>query len=238
MWKILLEEMVHRKIADNKSENNSSFFAAVIFKILNMRFLLLMIILFYCLFFTACDSDNKDIFNTEVVKLKASISNISETILLGDTLRIALKLPDTVTSNTGVYLVQSLRRGNFPMYINKVDTINKRADLVQMPAYWTEKGAIEGNFSFVLNTNVKPYEVIINLKPASKGLYYLEVISQPGNLKINNNYDARLIVDFDVADKHYNLLRLISPYFGGQVFYDAFIKRESDGYGNYFFRVN
>lgn len=203
-----------------------------------MRYFILIKIIACCLLFITCDPDNKDIFNTEVVKLKAVIVNTSETILLGDTLRIALKLPDTVISNTGAHPVQSLRRGNFSMYINKADTINRRADLVQMPAYWTEKGAIEGNFSFVMNTNVKPYEVIINLKPAAKGLYYLEVISQPGNLKINNNYDARLIIDFDVADKHYNLLRLISPYFGGQVFYNAFINREVNGFGTYFFRVN
>jgi hypothetical protein len=91
--------------------------------------------------------------------------------------------------------------------------------------------------SYVCNTNQKPYEVKINFKPQTKGLYYLEIIGQPGQFKINNNYNARLFINFNVPNKHYNILSIISPFAGGQSFYDAAIQSDNEGFGVYFFRV-
>ncbi len=174
---------------------------------------------------------------TEFVKLNAEINIVSETIQIGDTLKISLKLPNKVMSNLRTQEVQSLERGFYAMYINKIDTVNKKATLVQPPNYWLTKGNREGSFFFVMNTNAKPYEVVLNIKPPEKGLYYLEVIAQPGVLKINNNYEANLLVNFNVPDKHFNILSLIAPSFGGQPFYDAFVQRDMEGFGTYFFRV-
>ena len=75
-------------------------------------------------------------------------------------------------------------------------------------------------------------------KPPQKGLYLIEIISQAGQFKINNNYEARLIVNFNVPNKHLNILSIVAPYFGGQPFYDAALQKDNDGFGNYYFRVN
>ena len=120
----------------------------------------------------------------------------------------------------------------------KVDTLNRRGVNMLFPAIWTSVGNTEGNGIYVLKNNAKPYEVVINFKPEEKGLYYLEVVPQPGVLRINNNYEANLLVNFGVTNKHYNILGIISPYFGGQPFYDAYIQLDAEGFGAYFFRVN
>ncbi len=191
------------------------------------------------LLFSSCDPDKKDIFNTEAVKLKATINNTSETINLGDTLKITVQLPDTIQSNTGVFPVQLLQKAQFYMKLSRIDTIKKIAVLFWPPDYWTTKGSISGTnkFDFMFDKTAKPYGVTIHFKPPQKGLYYLEMVSQAGDIKINNSYEARLFVNFDVPDKHFNILSIISPYFGGQTFYDAFIQRDAQGFGTYFFRV-
>ncbi len=189
-------------------------------------------------FLFSCDPDKKDIFNTEFVKLFATVESNSENIQIGDTLRIALKIPDTITTGSHTQIVQSLQRGQFGMTIYRMDTATQRGTGLRPPAIWVSKGSAEGDLSYVCNTNQKPYEVIVNFKPQSRGLYYIEIINQAGQLKINNNYEARLIVDFNVPDKHLNILSIIAPYFGGQPFYNGIIQKNTEGFGVYFFRVN
>ena len=120
------------------------------------------------------------------------------------------------------------------MYINKIDTtMPGRAFLINQPAYWTTKGNISptNSFDFEFNTNSKPYGVIINFKPPEKGIYYLEVISQAGQLKFNNSYEARLIVNFNVPDKH---IQLAAPFLGTAWTNEAMTRE----FGVYVFRVN
>ena len=177
-----------------------------------MKIIYLFALTWLILFFCSCNPNaGKELVNDNV-QLNASFSNTNLSFPLGDTLRISLKLPDTLNGSLRTQTVQSLQRGFYAMYINKVDTINRRAILIQPPLYWLTKGTKEGNFSFVMNTDTKPYEVIINFKPQEKGLYYLEVIAQPGVLKINGNSESNLIVNFSAIDKH---LTLVSNYFGG-----------------------
>ena len=202
----------------------------------------MIIILFFLIIISvllfSCDPDKKDIFNTEIVKVFATVESNSENILLGDTLKIKLKIPDTLITSSSTQIVQNLQRGQFGMVINAVDTGNRRATGIRPPLIWLTKGTTEGDLSYICNTNQKPYEVNINFKPQTKGLYYLEIISQAGQFRINNSYEARLVVNFNVPNKHLNILSIISPYFGGQLFYDAVLQRVAEGFGTYFFRVN
>jgi hypothetical protein len=149
-------------------------------------------------------------------------------------MKINLSLPDTVVSNTGRIYVQTLQKAQFYMRINKIDTVTiGRATLINQPAYWVTKGSISptNSFDFEFSNNLKPYGVIINFKPAEKGIYYLEVVSQAGQLKTNNSYEARLIVNFNVPDKHINLA---SPYLGTEWTNEAMTRE----FGIYVFRVN
>lgn len=181
----------------------------------------------------SCDPDNKDIFNLESVKISGSINNINEIMVLGDTLKIDLQLPDTIINSSGVVSVQSLQKAQFYMRILKVDTINNRVISISPPLYWTTKGNISptNSYDFEFSNNAKPYGVNINFKPSEKGIYYLEVVSQAGQLKINNSYEARLIVTFSVPDKHINLA---TPYLGSAWANEAMTRE----YGIYVFRVN
>jgi hypothetical protein len=172
----------------------------------------IMIIVLLFSIITSCEPPRNPPEQIKYVKLNAILNNINGNVALGDTLKIALKLPDTIIDNRGdVQLVNSLQMGQFALYINKMDTINKKADLVSLITYWTTQGSLSLNSSFFynMNTNTKPYGVVINFKPTTKGIYYLEVATQPTDLKINGNYDAKLIVGFNVINKH---IDLITPF--------------------------
>jgi hypothetical protein len=103
---------------------------------------------------------------------------------------------------------------------------------------WVSKGNNEGDLSYVCNTNAKPFETHINFKPTERGLYRIDIISQAGQFRINNGYEARLLVNFNVPNKHFNILSIVAPFFGGQQYYNAFIQKDNEGFGVYFFRVN
>lgn len=195
------------------------------------------LIFFLTIILISCDPDKKDIFNTEIVKVNATIERNTETINLGDTIVISLKIPDTLTTSSNIKIVESLQRGQFGMTINKMDTLTRIGKALKPPFIWLQKGSMEGNLSFVCNNDQKPYSTIVYCKPQEKGLYYIEIINQAGQFKINNNYDARLVVNFNVPNKHINILSIISPFFGGQLFYDGILQKDADGFGVYFFRV-
>ena len=182
---------------------------------------------------SSCDPDNKDIFNLETVKLRATLNNTNQIISLGDTLKITLLLPDTLVSNTSTKFVQSLQKAQFYLKFRKVDTINNTATLLQQPLFWVTKGSISltNSFDFEFNKDVKPYGVNINFKPSEKGIYYLEVVSQAGQLKFNNSYEARLVVNFNVPDKH---IQLAAPFLGTAWTNEAMTRE----FGVYVFRIN
>lgn len=113
------------------------------------KFLTHLFTILSLVFLTSCDPDDKPIFNTEEVKLKAIIANTNEVLNLGDTLKLTLQLPDTVTSNSGTHPVKSLQECSFPMSISLVDTTNKKAVLQRPPVYWATQGSIGNNNFFI-----------------------------------------------------------------------------------------
>ena len=182
---------------------------------------------------SSCDPDNKDIFNAEGVKINGTFNKVTESITLGDTLKLSLKIPDTVTSNGRTTIVQSLQEAQFYLRISKLDTLNRRSSLVERSLYWASAGSLSStsSFNYIFSKSAKPFNLLINFKPIEKGIYYFEVVSQPGELKINNSFEARLVVGFDVPDKH---IYLAEPFAGADWANDA-RTREA---GTYVFRVN
>ena len=198
-----------------------------------MNKILSIILVTLALYLTSCDPDNKDIFNPERVKISGTFNNVSESIALGDTIKLNIELPDTVVSNGRGYFVQSLQKSEFSMDISKLDTINKRSILISPPAYFTTNGSISPTSSlhFSLSKAAKPFRLTINFKPTEKGIYYFGVTSQAGQLKINNSFEARLVVGFDVPDKH---IYLAEPFAGLDWANEARTREP----GIYVFRVN
>jgi len=189
------------------------------------------------LFLSACEPDNKDIFNLETVKIKGQINNTNQAIFLGDTLKLSIQIPDTIQTSSGKLNVQSLQYASFYMRILKIDTVNNRAIQPNPSSIWTTSGSIStsNSYNYIFNSSIKPYRCNINFKPQEKGIYYYEVVTQAGDFKINNTFEARLFVNFDVTDKHLNL---IPTALGGQSLIDAINQADRDGFGFYVFRVN
>lgn len=180
----------------------------------------------------ACNPSAGIDFNLETVIIGATLNNTNSTITLGDTLIIKAKLPDVVSSTSGIINVKSLQRSQFYMRIFKIDTVNNRASSLQPPLFWTSKGSISSTnaFNYLFNTNAAPYEVIINFKAQVRGIYYLEVVDQAGQIKVNDSYDGSLIVNFNVPSRNINIA---APFATAAWVADA----ESRVAGTYVFRV-
>ncbi|MFC4261331.1 hypothetical protein ACFOWM_00445 [Ferruginibacter yonginensis] len=185
------------------------------------------------LILTSCDPDEKEIFTLEKVRIDATLNNTNAIINLGDTIKIKAVLPDIINASSGNVNLTTLQKAQFYMYLNKVDTINNVGLLMQPPTYWVVKGQISSTnyFDFEFTKSLKPYEVEIYFKPPSKGIFYLNVVSQAGQFEANNGYSARLYVNFNVPNKH---IELAAPFFGQAWANDA----QTREFGTYVFRVN
>jgi hypothetical protein len=125
--------------------------------------------------------------DADSVKLKATISDTSETIHLGDTMKITLTIPDVLVTELGQNtFVQSLNEGSYIVACSMLDTVNRRAVYVSDPSkfFVTEGMNIGGNL-FVSKIN-RPFRSILNIIPPQKGYYRLEITPQPGKLNVNN----------------------------------------------------
>ena len=184
----------------------------------------------------SCDPNNKDIFNTEVVRLKGQLSNNTDTININDTLIFTLTLPLTINGTTQNVTVNNVQEGFYYLKVQKFDTVTKRAKII-LPAdpeavYFVNPGS-QSNAAINLQTNIQPYTSKFHLIPKEGGLFYLEVVGQPGRLKVNGNYEARLIVNFDVINKHHEMM---SRYLGND-WLNGIRQLDTEGFGFYVFAV-
>lgn len=172
-------------------------------------------------------------YNPEFIKLSATLNNPSETIHLGDTLKFKLTIPDVLVSNSQNVAVNNLQRAFYTFDCYKIDTITKRVTLITVNNIFTTEGSTDGYAVYVSN-NAKPFTSSLNIVPPEKGIYYVAITPQSGTIKVNNAYEAGLIINFNVTDKHFVML----DYYIGNGFLAAANERDSRGYGFYGFRVN
>jgi hypothetical protein len=174
----------------------------------------------------------------DAVKLKATLSDTSEIIHLGDTITI----PDLLVTETGQNtLVNSLQEAVFNIGCARVDSNNVPSIFVSSPSnfFVTEGVNIGGNI--YASKLSKPYRFILNIVPPQKGVYLIEITPQPGKLQVNNNTYFKLKVNFDAINKHWNTLAYYyNAYFNTDVnaLLASYRQTDSEGYGIYGFRVN
>ncbi len=178
----------------------------------------------------------------DAVKLKATLSDTSETIHLGDMLKVTLTIPDVVVTETGQNtFVSSLQKREFVIACNRIDTILRRAvSLNNTSGFFVSEGTNVGGTVSVRNTSI-PYRFVVNFIPPQKGVYYIEILPQPGKLSVNNNTNYGLKFDFNVTNKHWNtLLTYFNVYFNADInaLLASLRQRDTEGYGYYGFRVN
>ena len=187
----------------------------------------------------SCDSNNKDIFETEFVKLKGDLNNTDESINLGDTLKFSLTLPNIITGSTQTVTVSSLQEAFYGYRIFRIDTVNRTVFGDAKLKFYLNPGIDNScqtcftGFAYMQKTALT-YGCTLNIIPEIRGVFYLEIIPQPGRLKVNNNYEAGLLINFNVPDKHHTML---DSYFGNNGFLAGAIERDQRGYGIYGFRV-
>ena len=184
--------------------------------------------------FTKCEPSSQ-FLNPESVKIKGTLNNVNDTLKLGDTLKYTIVLPQSlITSNSQNININSLQYAFYYQHINLVDTINKTANLAT--TFQLERFVMPGFTSgttVYLTTNMSPFFATLHLIPKIKGLFFIEIISQPGRIKVNNEYETNLFVNFDVSNKHHNML--INVF--GPAYQTVLDNLESQGFGRYAFYV-
>lgn len=189
-------------------------------------------------FYVSCDSDNKEIFESEFVKLKGDLNKTDESINLGDTLKFNLTLPSVITGTTQTVTVSSFQEAFYGYRIFRIDTVNRtvfgdaKVKFFVSPGIDNSCQTCFNGFAY-LRTAPAPYTCTLNIIPEIKGVFYLEIVPQPGRIKINNNYEAGLLTNFNIADKRFTML---DSYIGNG-FLTAAVERDQRGYGIYGFKV-
>jgi len=189
-----------------------------------------------------CDPDRNP-YGTYYASLKGQINKITESIVLGDTLKLTLQWPDVLSTitplgDTRSDAVNSLQYAWFAYRVYKLDTVNNRVSLGDSTKEFLSEGKeIQCyqcyRFTPYFSNNTKPYKCVLNIIPQYKGIYYLEIVPQAGAFKINKNFEGLFTVNFNVVDKHFEL---ITPYFG-TAWEQAMQEIDSRGFGVYCFRV-
>lgn len=200
------------------------------------------IIIVLSIIFFSCDPPAGQT-ESDFVKLNATLNNAAENIQLGDTLKFKLTLPDNLVTSTRTVTVNSLQEGWYLFDFYLLDTVLKRGVRVSGNSVYISDGHLSANGASVYLSNAnKPYTATLNLIPPTKGIYTLSIVPQPGTLRINNsNVPIGLKVNFDVTDKHWNMLAYYySTYFNTSSgdFLTSVQQNNTDGYGVYGFRVN
>ena len=182
---------------------------------------------------TTCKKDYYD--GMEVVRLNATLNNPREVIRLGDTLKVTLLLPPTLTSEMGLVTpVNSVQQTLYNFVWYRADTVTKVVTrLVDPTAIVVSAGSLSPHsMSSVYTTTTTPFRSVLNLIPPTKGLYYVQTIK--GALKVNDQYQAFLKVNFEVLDKHWPIA---NSFFPGYDTSPEILSQEADGNAIYWFRV-
>jgi hypothetical protein len=168
------------------------------------------------------------------VKLLATVNDTAETIAFGDTLKFTLTIPDTLVTDSGTIVVNSLQQAYYNYDFEQVDTID-----TARPAYvnriFTNAFATNGSCNGVqlyIATNKKPYTATLNLVPPSRGIFYVQISDQSGIIQANGSTNIGLAVNFNVANQHWYLDETYNPGFSMSV-----LSLYNQGFGWYCFRV-
>jgi hypothetical protein len=170
------------------------------------------------------------------VKLLATVNDTAETIAFGDTLKFTLTIPDTLVTDSGTVVVNSLQQAYYNYDFEQVDTTLPVSDTItNVTRIFSNAFATNGSCNGVqlyIATNKKPYTATLNIVPPSRGIFYVQISDQAGIIKANGSTYIGLAVNFNVANQHWYLLETYDPGFTASElpFYNA-------GFGWYCFRV-
>lgn len=197
---------------------------------------ILIAFLFFCHLLVS-NTCKKDYYKgTESIKLSATLNDTNEVLHLGDTLKVKLVIPDLVVSESGQTVnVNSVQQGQYSFVFYQFDTLTHRATRIRnSDVISVSKGTIDNYLSNVyVSTSDYPYESLLNIVPAARGIYYLE-IHDKGGFKANDAYESLLKINFNVESIHNDIMTQYSSSDVG----DAMLESQNNGIGFYVFKVN
>jgi hypothetical protein len=168
--------------------------------------------------------------------IKAKVSNPNDTIHLGDSIYFDFEIPDTINLGGSAVALTSKDGCDLTTTLSQADST-----LTGGLRMSTNGVKLYGNPGIISNGGIRFYQSggrcwgRLYLIPQSPGVYIL-FCQAPGYFTGNSDeLEARVVYDFDVADKHHNLLKKAA---GQQNNIDVWIQsEESKGQGVYAFAV-
>ena len=205
-------------------------------------------IILFCLSATlvlqACEPNRectnpKCISSPILLSLKANFSNNDSVLHVGDTLKMVLKIPDTLNTNQGLFYIKSVQKVQTTFQYYAADSFGIAGRAVGLPNIFVRKGSdVNLNRSFNLLNN-KELEILFI--PSKKTNYYISASPQLERLEITDKsgveYLIMFTVDFDVKDDHHLLYASWLPSNQRADFLKGYPARKSEGIGFYAFKV-
>lgn len=95
---------------------------------------ILFLVLLGCIIIQSCEpprdcTDPKCAYSPILVKLKANLSDTNTVLHVGDTLKMHLRIPDTLATNQGTFDLASVQQAWFGLQYYRIDTIISKTDI-------------------------------------------------------------------------------------------------------------
>jgi hypothetical protein len=208
-----------------------------------MKNLILLCLVFA--FFNACEPSRRECTDPTClsspisVNLKAKLSDSASTFRVGDTLKLNLKIPDTLSTNQGNFNVGSVQ--NVELFISYLSskTFGDSTTVPELPPIIVSKGSVLSNGGRIFRFKDNRELELLFVFP-KKSNYYIAVSPQPQRLEITDKNGAKYLlmlnVGFDVKDGHKNLYLSWLSYGKNQA-EQTFRDLDQNGFGYFCFKV-
>ena len=176
------------------------------------------------------------------VKLKASLSDTNKVLHVGDTLKMSLRIPDTLATNQGTYYLSSVQKAYISLDYYQVDTIISKSNFtINREKFLIKKGQFAPK-STVVEVEYATKMLELHFVLSKKGHYSIQISPQSGRLEITEKDGTQYLimsnVGFNVKDSHNDLyLSWIGDAAYRAEAKEALEIRSNSGFGWYFFNV-
>ena len=183
-------------------------------------------------------NDPKCLSSSISLKLKANLSDSARTFRAGETLKMYLKIPDTLITSEGPFYLGSVQNAGLAIFYASSNAFGDSTKVPDIPPIIVSKGVnMQGNRTFKLKDNRELELFFIFPK---KSNYYISLSPQSQRLEITDrNGDKYLImldVGFNVKDGHKDLYLSWLPYNKSQA-EEGFRDFDQRGLGYFCFKV-
>jgi hypothetical protein len=195
----------------------------------------------------ACDppvdcTDPKCLNSPVLTKLKATLSDTNAVLHVGDTLKMRLRVPDTLETNQGTFFITAMKYSSLAFHYYKVDTlISKSEGIIENANFLIRKGKFAVQ-STAVEFDYPTKELAVDFLFPQKGYYYIQMTPQSHRLGVTEKSGKESLMmfntDFEVNDSHqYLYLSRIGTLADRIEMQAKFAELKERGFGWYCFKV-